>query len=62
MTTTEKKGWAAIPLSIDLAGRHIKLKIGLGRGKQEFEKREVLKTRELKRELQREMKKAHLKI
>jgi SsrA-binding protein len=62
MSQTDKKGWAAIPLSFDLDGRNIKLTIGIGKGKQEFEKREVLKNRTLKREMQREIKKAHLKI
>ncbi|MFZ5438205.1 MAG: SsrA-binding protein SmpB [Patescibacteria group bacterium] len=62
MTVTDKKGWAAVPLSIELEGKNIKLVIGLGRGKQEFEKREVLKNRALKRAMQKEIKQAHLKF
>lgn len=62
ITATEKKGWAVVPLSIELVGNRIKVTIGVGRGKQEFEKREVMKNRALKREMQREMKQAHLKI
>jgi SsrA-binding protein len=59
---TARKGWTLVPLSFDLEKNKIKLSVGVGRGKQEFEKREVLKKRTLKRELAREMKQAKLKI
>jgi len=59
---TEQRGWTLIPLSFELVGKTIKLTIGLGRGRQEFEKREKLKKRALKREMQREIKQARLKI
>jgi SsrA-binding protein len=62
MAATEKKGWSAIPLSLELDGKNIKLIIGIGKGRKEFEKREVLKNRALKREMQKEIKNAHLKI
>jgi len=62
MSATEKKGWSAIPLSLELSGQNVKLIIGIGKGRQEFEKREVLKNRALKREMQREIKTAHLKV
>lgn len=62
LAATEKKGWAAFPLSLDLINNKIKLIIGVGRGKQEFEKREVLKNRALKREMQKQIKQAHLKF
>lgn len=58
---TEQKGWALVPLSLDLVGNHIKLTIGVGRGKQEFEKREQLKRRAIKRELQRSIKQARVR-
>lgn len=57
-----RKGWTLVPLSFDLEKNKIKLSVGVGRGKQEFEKREVLKKRTLKRELAAEMKQAKLKI
>lgn len=53
---TSRKGWSLIPLSFDLVGRNIKLTIGLGRGRQEFEKRQVLKERTMKREIAAAMK------
>ena len=37
-------------------GRYIKIKIGIGRGKKTRDKREIIKKRELKRELNRKMK------
>jgi len=59
---TEQKGWTLVPLSFELVGRNVKLNIGLGRGRQEFEKRDKLKKRALKREIQKEIKHARLKI
>ena len=44
------KGLTAVPLSFELVGKRIKLIIGLGKGKKEFEKRAKIKARELKRE------------
>jgi SsrA-binding protein len=61
-TAAEKKGWTLVPLSFELVKNKIKLNIGLGRGKQEFEKREKLKRRALKREMEKEIKQAKLKI
>ncbi len=45
-----QKGLSLIPLSIDLVGKNIKLKIGLGRGKKQFEKRAQIRERDLRRE------------
>lgn len=59
---SQQKGYTLVPLSFELVGHNIKLNVGLGRGKQEFEKRQVLKKRALKREMQREIKQAKLKI
>lgn len=62
IAATTRKGWALIPLSFEVVGRKIKLNVGLGRGKQEFEKRAAIKTRDLKREMQQEIKQARLKM
>lgn len=62
ITNSRQKGWAILPLSIELAHNKIKLNLALGRGKKEFEKREIIKKRELKRELERKNKNSHLKI
>jgi SsrA-binding protein len=52
----DTKGHTAIPLSIELEGRWIKLKIGLARGKKSFERKQEVKERDQKREFQRFLK------
>lgn len=52
----QAKGSALIPLSLDLMGNRIKLTIGLGKGKKEYEKRETLKNRAIDRSLARRVK------
>lgn len=61
-TGTKQKGWAIIPLSFELIGRQIKVNLAVGKGSQKFEKREKIKRRDLKRELERKNKTARLKI
>lgn len=41
-----------IPVSLYTKGTRIKLEVGLARGKKQFEKRETIKNRQLKRELE----------
>ena len=53
---TAQKGRAIVPLEIELVGNLIKLKIGLGRGKKVYEKREIIKKRDLDREMRRDSK------
>ena len=48
-----EKGHALIPLSIYFKGGRIKMKVGLGKGKKLFDKRETIKNREAQRELDR---------
>ncbi|MBI2607301.1 MAG: SsrA-binding protein SmpB [Candidatus Doudnabacteria bacterium] len=50
---THEKGTALIPLELYTKKRNIKLKIGIGRGKKQFDKREALKKKEIKRKLER---------
>lgn len=40
------KGYSAIPLKIYLKGRHVKILIGIGRGKKLHDKRESIKQRD----------------
>lgn len=44
-----EKGIALVPLEVYLKNRLIKLKIGLGRGKKKYDKRETIKKREFER-------------
>ncbi|MBU1896040.1 SsrA-binding protein SmpB [Patescibacteria group bacterium] len=49
-------GLTIVPLSIYTKGRHIKIEIGIAKGKKKYDKRKVLKKRELDREVRRSMK------
>ncbi len=53
---TTQKGKTLIPLSFELAHNLIKLNFAVARGKKQFERKEDIKKRDLKRELGREMK------
>jgi SsrA-binding protein len=48
-----QKGFTLIPLSIYIKGRHVKVELGLGKGKNTFDKKEVLKERDIRRETDR---------
>lgn len=49
----QQKGYSLIPLKIYFKGPFVKVEIGLGKGKREYEKRETIKEREAKREIER---------
>jgi SsrA-binding protein len=53
---TEKKGWSLVPLSFELVKNKIKLNIGLGKGKKEFEKRATLKKKAIQKDIDRHIK------
>jgi len=48
---TEEKGYSLIPLSIYLLRGLIKIELALAKGKRKYDKRHVLREREMKREL-----------
>jgi SsrA-binding protein len=50
------KGLTLVPISLYSKGRYIKLSVAVARGKRVFDKREVIKKRELDREISREYK------
>ncbi|MDP2656521.1 MAG: SsrA-binding protein SmpB [bacterium] len=52
----QQKGLTLIPLRIYTKGIRIKVAIGLGRGRQQYEKREILKKRDVKRTIQTALK------
>ena len=54
---TRAKGYTIVPLSIYLKGQHIKVQIGLARGKKLHDKRETTKEREANRDMERALKK-----
>lgn len=52
----EGQSLALIPLECYISGGYIKLKIGIARGKKQYEKREKIKRRDIERQVQRELK------
>lgn len=53
---SHNKGRSIVPLSFFVSGRHIKVDLGVGRGKKAHEKRAVLRERDQERELQKNLK------
>ncbi len=50
---TRERGLALIPLRLYLKGPHVKLAIGLARGKKLYDKREDIAARDAKRDIER---------
>ena len=50
---TKEKGLTLVPTRLYFKGRHAKVEIALGRGKDHVDKRQSIKERELKREMER---------
>ncbi|MBW1690716.1 MAG: SsrA-binding protein SmpB [Deltaproteobacteria bacterium] len=48
---TEERGYSLIPLSVYLLGGIFKIELALAKGKRKYDKRHVLKEKEMKREL-----------
>lgn len=52
---TQEKGLTLIPLDVHLRDGYVKLELALARGKKLYDKRQALKTKESKREMERSM-------
>ncbi len=50
---TEEKGFTLIPLKLYFRDRHVKVEIGLAKGKKKYDKRETIRRRDQEREMQR---------
>lgn len=50
------KGLTIMPLSVYTSHSKIKVEIGIGRGRKKYEKREVIKKREIERDIRKELK------
>ncbi|MFH1036650.1 MAG: SsrA-binding protein SmpB [Patescibacteria group bacterium] len=53
---SKQKGLTLIPLNVYNKNGKIKIEFGIGKGKKEFDKREVVKKRDIKEEIERELK------
>lgn len=58
----DQKNQTIVPLEILLINNRIKVKIGVGRGKKQYEKRKKIKERDLKRQMSKKFKQKHLKF
>ncbi len=56
MGKTMEKGLTLIPLKVYFSGPHVKIELGLARGKKVHDKRETIKKRDVEREIRRELK------
>lgn len=54
---TKEKGYSLIPLKVYFSGSWAKVEVGLARGKKKFDKRQDLKEKEMKREMEQAGKK-----
>lgn len=54
-----QKGFTLVPLKLYFKGGYAKLLIGLGRGKKQFDKRDDIKEKDVKREIDRKIKGAY---
>jgi SsrA-binding protein len=50
---TEEKGYTLIPLKLYFRDRHVKVELGLAKGKKQYDKRETMRRRDQEREMQR---------
>lgn len=51
-----EKGLTIVPLSVYSKGPHIKVELGIARGKKKYDKREVIKKRDIERDIRKELK------
>ncbi len=58
----QAKNLSIIPLAFELVNNQIKVKIGIGKGKKEFEKRDKIKKRDLERNMRKRFKQKNLKL
>lgn len=51
---SEKEGYTLVPLKLYFKNNKVKILLGLGKGKKDYDKRETIKQRDIERELRRE--------
>jgi SsrA-binding protein len=53
LTAAKQQGRTIVPIEFLTRGRHIKLKIALGKGKKRYDKRQTIKRRDIERDIAR---------
>jgi SsrA-binding protein len=59
---SREKGFSLIPTRMYFKEGRVKVEIGLGKGKREYDKRELLKQKTMEREVERSYRGARIKI
>ena len=58
----QQQGYTLVPLRVYFKNSRVKVEIGLCRGKKNYDKREALKKKEQRRALEREFKRANIRL
>lgn len=56
LSAESQKGLTIVPISVYNKGRNLKLKIAIARGKKKSDKRQIIKERDTKKDIERQMK------
>jgi len=62
MGKVQEKGYTLIPLSIYFKNNKVKVEIALAKGKKSYDRRQELREKDLRRQLERELKSGKLKL
>lgn len=62
MGKVQEKGYTLIPLSLYFKGNRVKVEIALAKGKKTYDRRQELRERDLRRQIEREIKGGKLKL
>ncbi len=62
MGKVKEKGYTIIPLKLYFKGNRVKVEIGLAKGKKLYDRRQEIRERELRRQLEREIKEGKIKL
>lgn len=52
---SREKGWSVIPLKMYFKGRRVKVEIALAKGKKSYDKKQTIKDRDVKRDMERQI-------
>lgn len=52
---SKEKGWTVVPLRMYFKGQRVKVEIALARGKREYDKKQSVKARDIKRDMDRQI-------
>jgi SsrA-binding protein len=56
ISVVQQRGYTLVPLRVYIRGKYAKVEVGVAKGKRQYDKREAIAERDLKRRMRREMK------